>query len=193
VFVAEAEIGRMVACPKCQTTFAALSRIPQSDSPPASSAAFSGTNKGAGSKGFSDLSHGFDIFGKGERKHSGLGMASFIIALLVGGLDVILALIIAVGIARSAHHPAGREDFSTYRPHSNRGDLMDKVLAGGMAMVCLNCMSIPLCLVGVGLALVGLIAHRDCNHLSSWIGLMGNMVVIVGVVGLYILGALQGV
>jgi hypothetical protein len=54
----------------------------------------------------------------------------------------------------------------------------------------LNCMSVPLCLVGVGLGLVGLIAHRDCNHLFTWIGLLGNGVVILGVVGLYVFNAM---
>jgi hypothetical protein len=101
----------------------------------------------------------------------------------VGGLDVILALVIVIGIARSGHHYAGR---------TSREDLKGTVLAGGMAMVCLNCMSAPLCLVGFGLALVGLIAHRDCNHQFTWIGLIGNGVVIFGVVGLYVVGALMG-
>src|SRR5262249_24544801 len=103
--------------------------------------------------------------------HSGLGMASFVIALLVGGLDVILAVAIATGIARS----------------QTRAGLQNEVLGGGMAMYCLNCMSVPLCLVGVGLAIVGLVAHRDRNHLFTWIGLLGNGVVILGVLGLFVL------
>ena len=40
--------------------------------------------------------------------------------------------------------------------------------------------------------MVGLIAHRDCNHQFTWIGLIGNGVVIFGVVGLYVVGALMG-
>ena len=31
-------------------------------------------------------------------------------------------------------------------------------LGGGMALVCVNCMSVPLCLVGLGLAIVGMVA-----------------------------------
>jgi hypothetical protein len=82
-----------------------------------------------------------------------LGIASFIIALLVGGLDVLLAVVIAAGIARSSpRSPQLRED----------------IISGGMALVCLNCMSIPLCLVGVGLALAGLIAHQNRNHHFTW-------------------------
>jgi hypothetical protein len=41
-------------------------------------------------------------------------------------------------------------------------------------------MNIPLCLVGIGLALVALIAHRDRNNLFSWIGLFVNSAVIIG-------------
>jgi hypothetical protein len=110
-----------------------------------------------------------------------LGIASFLIALLVGGLDVILALVIVTGIARSAPH--GR----------NSGDLDElkaNVIGGGIAMYCLNCMSVPLCLVGAGLAFVGLVAHRGQNHVFSWIGLFGNGVVILGVVGLYLLATM---
>jgi hypothetical protein len=106
-------------------------------------------------------------------------MASFIIALVVGGLDVVLGLIIVVGLAR---------------PHRGE-DVMDlklKLVGGGVSMYCLNCLSVPLCLVGVGLSVVALIAHKDRNHLFTWIGLLGNGVVILAVVGLYVLGAILG-
>jgi hypothetical protein len=53
-------------------------------------------------------------------------------------------------------------------------------------MYCFNIMSVPLCLVGIGLALVALIAHKGCNQLFSWIGLFGNAVVIMGVLGVYV-------
>jgi DNA-directed RNA polymerase subunit RPC12/RpoP len=117
------------------------------------------------------------------RKHSGLGIASFIIALLVGGLDVILAIVIATNVAKSAPR---------HRDYGDTTELKANIMAGGMSMVCLNCMSIPLCLVGAGLGLVGLIAHRDQNQLFTWIGLLGNGVVILGVVGLYLFGAMLG-
>jgi hypothetical protein len=97
----------------------------------------------------------------------------------VGGLDVILALVIVVGVARP-------------RPHEDLQDLKIQLVGGGLSMYCLNCMSVPLCLVGVGLATVALIAHRDRNNLFTWIGLFGNGVVIVGVLGLYVLGVMLG-
>ena len=53
-------------------------------------------------------------------------------------------------------------------------------------------MSVPVCLVGVGLAVVALVAHRDRNQLFSWIGLIGNGVVILGVLGVFMLGAMLG-
>jgi hypothetical protein len=106
-------------------------------------------------------------------KHSGLGMASFVIALLVGGLDVVLAVAIATGIARSA-------------PRDDWGEFQFRLVSGGVAMYCMNCTSIPLCLVGVGLAVVGMVAHRDHNHLFSRIGLLGNGVVILGVLGFHL-------
>jgi hypothetical protein len=111
------------------------------------------------------------------QKHSGLGIASFIIAVLVGGLDIILALVIATNLANVApRHPDNGHDVA----------VAANLVAGGLSMVCLNCMSIPLCLVGVGLGLVGLITHRGQNHVFTWIGLLGNGSVILCVVGWYL-------
>lgn len=121
-------------------------------------------------------------------EHSGLGIASFLIALLVGGLDVILALVIVIGIARSASQR--ERDYYGYDSDS-RERVVSSMVAGGAAMICLNCLSIPLCLVGVGLAIVGLVAHRDRNHFFTWIGLFGNGIVIFGVVGMYVFGAMM--
>jgi hypothetical protein len=191
LLVDDTESNGNVECPKCGRRFAV--RGGASDDPrlPPASSAFSGPEDRAGSRRVSDLSDEFRVFEKLERKHSGLGIVSFIIALLVGGLDVILALVIVIGIARSGHRHADLEYYPVYN-HPSGGNLMANVLSGGIAMICLDCMSVPLCLVGVGLAFVGLIAHRDCNHVFTWIGLMGNGVVILGVVGLYVLSALLG-
>jgi len=49
------------------------------------------------------------------------------------------------------------------------------LVAGGMAMFCMNFMSVPICLVGAGLGFVGLVAYRDRNHVFTWIGLLGNL------------------
>jgi hypothetical protein len=109
-----------------------------------------------------------------RQKHSGLGIASFLIAVMVGGMDIMMAVAITTNMARSG----------------NSGQLRENALAGGMSMICLNCMSLPLCLVGAGLGVVALVAHRDQNHLFTWIGLLGNGVVIVALLGFYFLGAM---
>ncbi len=140
------------------------------------SASRTGSDRGQGFDGLSS-SLRYDV----RRPHSGLGIASFLIAVLVGGLDVILSLVIAVNIAKSAP------------PRPERGAppaAVANALVGGMSLYCLNCMSVPVCLVGVGLGIVGLVAHRDCNHVFTWIGLLANAVVILGVVALYVLGAM---
>jgi DNA-directed RNA polymerase subunit RPC12/RpoP len=114
------------------------------------------------------------VLGRGGN-HSGLGMASFLIAVLVGGMDVVLGLIVVLNVAGS---------------RGERG-AEDSAFSGSLAMVCLNCLSIPLCLVGVGLAVMALIAHKGRNHLMTYIGLGVNAVVILGVLGLYVIGSVS--
>jgi predicted Zn finger-like uncharacterized protein len=193
LLIDDAQSNGNVECPKCGRQFTLRGGASADPSPPPASSAFSDLEDRSGSRRVGDLSDEFRVSEKLERKHSGLGIASFIIALLVGGLDVILALFIVINIARSGHRHADLDDYPAYRHTSEeyqRGYLMGKALSGGVAMICLNCMSIPLCLVGAGLGLVGLIAQRDCNQVFTWIGLMGNGIVILGVVGLYVLSAL---
>lgn len=108
------------------------------------------------------------------QKHSGLGIASFLIAVLIGGLDVLLGIVISVGIARTE---------SDY-------EFREQLLGGGRAMICLNFMSIPLCLVGIGLAVVGLVSQPRRNHVFTWIGLFVNVVVILTMLGLFLAGSL---
>jgi hypothetical protein len=102
-------------------------------------------------------------------------MASFLIAVLVGGLDIVLGLITVLNIAGS----------------KGESEVKVSALGGGMAIVCLNCLSIPLCLVGVGLAVMALIAHKDRNHLMTYIGLVVNTLVILGVLGLYLFASVS--
>lgn len=109
-----------------------------------------------------------------RKEHSGLGIASFLIAFLVGGLDVILAVVIATGIART----------------ENRRTLENDLLGGVTAMVCFNCASVPLCIVGIGLGVVALIAHPNRNHLFSWMGLMGNGIVVLTLGVLWLFGVM---
>jgi hypothetical protein len=116
-------------------------------------------------------------------------MASFIIAVLVGGLNLILAAGIAFNIAKPAiHRPDPHSPFDA----SPTADVKTSVGGGVAQLICLNCMSVPLCLVGVGLAIVGLVVNRDGNHLFTWIGLLVNGMVVLAVVGMQVLGALLG-
>lgn len=110
-----------------------------------------------------------------KQEHSSLGIASFIIAMLIGGLDLILGFIIVLSMARAVDHQ----------------NLMFTAASGGMSILCLNIISIPLCLVGVGLSVVALVAHRDRNHLFSWIGLFGNGAVIFLVLSASVCGAVM--
>lgn len=165
VGVSEEELGRMVSCHRCGSSFAAIQATGLAAGLPSSPP-----------RDFPDLSDEAPYY-SAPRKHSGLGIASFLIALLIGGLDVILALVIAVNMARSSGH-------------KDVDRLSYQAAGGGLAMYCLNCMSVPLCLVGFGLGLVGLIAQRDRNHVFSWMGLLGNGIVILVVVGLYVIGAM---
>jgi hypothetical protein len=59
-------------------------------------------------------------------------------------------------------------------------------------MVVLNCMSTPVCLVGIALPVAGLVANPDRSHRLTWIGLVVNGVVIVGILCLYLFGAAYG-
>jgi len=109
-------------------------------------------------------------------------MASFVIAFVVLGLDVLLGVVVVLGIARSGS--------GTDSDYELTQDLKRNLLGGAMAMVCLNCLSLPACLVGAGLAVVGLGAQRDKKHLFTWIGLIGNGAVILGILGLFVLSQL---
>lgn len=110
-----------------------------------------------------------------DSKSSGLGMASFIIAVLVGGLDVMLGLIVILNIA----HSRGATETT------------DSFFGGALALVCLNILSIPLCLVGVGLAIAALIAHKDRSHTMTYIGLGVNALVIFALLGLFVFGSVS--
>lgn len=110
-----------------------------------------------------------------ERKHSGLGIASFLIALLVGGLDLILAIVIATGVAKSA--PSG---------------MRTEIVGGGLALICFNFLSLPLCLVGFGMGLVALVVNRDRGQAFSWLGLFGNGVVVFGLIAFYFITQATG-
>ncbi len=115
-----------------------------------------------------------------RRRHSGLGMVSFLIAVLVGGLDLILAAAIATGIAGLPSGPGAPPDGAE---SSSAGRIV-----GEVARACLNCLSVPVCLVGLGLGFVGLAARRDRKHLFTWLGLVGNGVVVLAILALAVVG-----
>ena len=52
-------------------------------------------------------------------------------------------------------------------------------------------MSVPACLIGVGLAVAGLVAHRDRRHALTYVGLAVNALVILAVLGLHALGSMS--
>jgi hypothetical protein len=108
-----------------------------------------------------------------DTPHSGLGIASFLIAMLVGGLDLILLLVVALNIATAESDNEVRLNF----------------FSAGISLICLNLASVPACLVGIGMAIVALIAHRRRNHLFTILGLSFNGVVVLGLILLYVLGA----
>jgi hypothetical protein len=103
-------------------------------------------------------------------------MASFLIAVLVGGMDVVVGLIAVLNIAGSGRHGRG---------------VQESVLAGGMSLACLNCLSVPVCLVGVGLSVMALVAHKNRNHLFTAIGLGVNSLVILCVLAVYLLASVH--
>ena len=103
-----------------------------------------------------------------------------VIAVLVGGIDILMAIVITISIARSTAPPQ-------HPGHRDRAESRDNVVAGSVSMVCVNCMSVPLCLVGATLGFVALFVHRGYNHVFTWIGLIGNLVVILGDIFLYAL------
>jgi hypothetical protein len=99
-----------------------------------------------------------------DRHQSGLGIASFVITFLVGGTNIIFAVLIAVAIIGSP---------------SNSTERWLAIAYGMVVMAGLNGYGIPLCLVSIGLSLAGLIARRDRNHFFTWIGLIGGGIVIL--------------
>lgn len=166
------ELCLRIECARCGARFVpGQSPEPPEDfpRPPASG---SGTSPREGWGGEPPRGHDAGVATSGE--HSGLGMASFIIALVVGGLNLIVILGVTLSIARSGH----------------LSELKANMLGGSMAVICLNFMSVPVCLVGVGLAVVGLNAHPDRNHFFTRIGLVGNGTVVLAVIGFLILAHL---
>lgn len=111
------------------------------------------------------------------RKHSRLGMASSFIAVAMGGLVFSLAAAITGGLVHASLHEV---------------KLLACISKGGIVMTCVNITCLILCGAGVGLAFAGLIASRKRSHIFSWIGVVGNVVVILGMLALDLVVATWG-
>ena len=191
------ELGTMIECSKCgslfQATTAGQTHVPEqapADSldsmellglvpdtgldrakrTPTADGANETTAQGSGSGDIDEFAQLIVHDGKSQRqiKHSGLGMASFIIAMLVGGMELILGLLAVAGVANSG---------------PSKEEIVGSAVAGSMAMLCLTFLCLPLSLVGGGLGVVALVAHKQRNHLFTWIGVIGNGIIVLIVLG----------
>jgi hypothetical protein len=99
-----------------------------------------------------------------ERGHSGYGIASFVIAVPVLGMNVLL-WIMAVGM--------------------HRRDPEGGAMAAAGSLLCCNGLACPLSLVGATLGLVGLFGQPDRRQAFTVMGLMGNGVVLLGIILLF--------
>ncbi len=102
-------------------------------------------------------------------KHSGLGVASFIISML-GGPGMFLMLVVAGVLAASV--PGGKMDES-----SPAAVGLGLVLIGGIAFA----------LVGVGLGIAG-VAQKGRKKLFAVLGLVFNSLIVLGVAALMVIG-----
>ena len=98
-----------------------------------------------------------------EARHSGSAIASFVIAFAVGGIDIILAIFTASNIAGSGT----AEDAAT------------SAVAGLFSIFCFGLLTIPVCLVGIALGLVGMISGRRRKVTFEVLGLGGNTFLIL--------------
>ena len=115
--------------------------------------------------------YGGGVVGR-EEKHSGMGIASLVLAILVGILAV---SIIAVAGVLEATTPGGLDE--------------DAPLTALIGLAILGC---PLAnLFGLGLGIAGL-AQRGRKKVTAILGAIGNGVVFSGVLGIIVLGLLAG-
>jgi hypothetical protein len=104
-------------------------------------------------------------------KHSGLGIASFVIALLTG--VVFVAFVIAVGVIEAAHPGA-----------------MDEKPPAAFVLGLVALLDLFLCLVGLGLGIGGLCMKR--SKIFPILGIVFNASVVLGGIALVVIGAIMG-
>ncbi len=107
----------------------------------------------------------------GRRTHSGVGIASFLIGLIVIVIDLLLVLLLVVLATGGAGYREGRT-------------------VGTLAGV-FNCIGVLACLAGLGLGVAGLF-QEDRNRTFAVLGVILNGLVILIVAGLFIVGMAMG-
>ncbi|MBI5777861.1 MAG: hypothetical protein HZA49_00195 [Planctomycetes bacterium] len=105
-------------------------------------------------------------------RHSGFGIASFIISLVMGVADFLL--LAAAGIMEVST-PGGIDDKSA------SAVILGLIMIGGFV---LN-------LAGLAFGIVGLLA-RDRKKVLAILGLIFNLIILIGMVGIMALGLLMG-
>lgn len=102
-----------------------------------------------------------------SQRHSGLGIASFVIAILAGLTEI--GIIVAASMMAA----------------DNRGEL-DEQSPQLMAMAVGFCGGVIIALVGIGLGIAGLV-QSDRRKLFAILGLILNSVIVLGIAGLTVL------
>ena len=108
----------------------------------------------------------------GEFRHSGLGIASFIGAIIAGVGEFILVMIAGV---IEVSTPGGMNE------ESPQAVILGLLMIAGLFLA----------MVGIGLGIAGLI-QRECKKIFAILGLVFNLMIIFGVVGLFIIGLAMG-
>jgi hypothetical protein len=116
---------------------------------------------------FQSPSEPFEAVGRGELKHSGLGIASFAIGLSVGVFECALVLV------------AGMIEVST--PGGIDEDSPATMLLGLAILACL-----AIAMLGIGLGVAGLLQRR--SKLFAALGVAIGLLVVLGVAGLMVVG-----
>jgi len=103
-----------------------------------------------------------------DQKHSGMGIASFIISLVIG-VGVLLAIVIA-GVIKVAN------------PESLQDESIGTALIGLFVIACLF-----INLIGIGLGIAGLV-QKNRKRIFSILGTIINGVVLIGIGSLILIG-----
>lgn len=112
------------------------------------------------------------ITDESPKKHSGLGISSFIISIITA--IIVFALIVMAGIMES-RSPGG----------------MDEEAPQTMVLGCFILAGLLMYLIGIGLAIGGL-CQTSRNRLFAVLGLIFNILFSLGIFGLMVIGLAMG-